>query len=127
MRGAVREVRELERKKKKLTGTSILSPSLSSLLTFAETCNVAASAWEYLLGVALVAFFLRFLRLFATLCFVYFLFAFLHFLPFRFVQENQKNPRVHKMFVRNSVAGNGCANFMDAWKTCVRSAGKPYP
>ena len=28
----------------------------------------------------------------------------------------QKNPRVRKIFVRNSGAGNGCANFMDAWK-----------
>ena len=36
----------------------------------------------------------------------------------------QKSPRVHKIFVRNSGAGNGCANFMDAWKKCVRSAGK---
>ena len=29
---------------------------------------------------------------------------------------SQKNPRVRKIFVRNSGAGNGCANFMDAWK-----------
>ena len=29
------------------------------------------------------------------------------------------------MFVRNSGAGNGCANFMDAWKKCGGSAGKP--
>ena len=36
----------------------------------------------------------------------------------------QKNPRVRKIFVRNSGAGNGCANFMDTWKKCVRSAGK---
>ena len=36
----------------------------------------------------------------------------------------QKNPRVCKIFVRNSGAGNGCANFMDAWKKSVRSAGK---
>ena len=28
----------------------------------------------------------------------------------------QKNPRVHKIVVRNSGAGNGCVNFMDAWK-----------
>ena len=28
----------------------------------------------------------------------------------------QKNPRVRKMFVRHSGAGNGCAHFMDAWK-----------
>ena len=32
------------------------------------------------------------------------------------VRVIQKNPRVHKNFVRNSGAGNGCANFMDAWK-----------
>ena len=37
----------------------------------------------------------------------------------------QKSPRVRKIFVRNSGAGNGCANFMDAWKKCVLSAGKP--
>ena len=37
----------------------------------------------------------------------------------------QKNPRVHKIFVRNSGAGNGCANSMDTWKNCVLSAGKP--
>ena len=37
---------------------------------------------------------------------------------------NQKNPRVRKIFVRNSGAGNGCANFMDAWKKSVRSARK---
>ena len=36
----------------------------------------------------------------------------------------QKNPRVRKIRVRNSGAGNGCANFMDTWKKCVRSAGK---
>ena len=29
-----------------------------------------------------------------------------------------------KFVVRNSGAGNGCANFMDTWKKCVRSAGK---
>ena len=39
--------------------------------------------------------------------------------------EGQKNPRVRKIFVRNSGAGNGCVNFMDAWKQCVLSAGKP--
>ena len=27
---------------------------------------------------------------------------------------SQKNPRVRKIRVRNSGAGNGCANFMDA-------------
>ena len=36
----------------------------------------------------------------------------------------QKNPRVRKIRVRNSGAGNGCANFMDACKKCVLSAGK---
>ena len=38
--------------------------------------------------------------------------------------KTQKNPRVRKIRVRNSGAGNGCANFMDAWKKSVRSAGK---
>ena len=38
---------------------------------------------------------------------------------------SQKNPRVRKIRVRNSGAGNGCANFMDTWKKCVLSAGKP--
>ena len=37
-----------------------------------------------------------------------------------------KNPfSVRKIFVCNSGAGNGCANFMDTWKNCVLSAGKP--
>ena len=37
----------------------------------------------------------------------------------------QKNPfSVRKIRVRNSGAGNGCANFMDTWKKCVLSAGK---
>ena len=46
--------------------------------------------------------------------------------PKRFLghADFQKNPRVRKIRVRNSGAGNGCANFMDAWKKCVRSAGK---
>ena len=39
--------------------------------------------------------------------------------------SNQKKPRVRKIRVRNSGAGNGCANFMDAWKKCGLSAGKP--
>ena len=39
-------------------------------------------------------------------------------------KKNQKNPRVRKICVRNSGAGNGCANFMDTWKKCVLSAGK---
>ena len=37
----------------------------------------------------------------------------------------QKNPRVRKIRVRNSGAGNGSANFMDTWKKSVLSAGKP--
>ena len=37
----------------------------------------------------------------------------------------QKNPRVRKIRVRNSGAGNGSPNFMDTWKKCVLSAGKP--
>ena len=37
----------------------------------------------------------------------------------------QKNPRVRKIRVRNSGAGNGSPNFMDTWKNCVLSAGKP--
>ena len=39
--------------------------------------------------------------------------------------NNQKNPRARKIRVRNSGAGIGCANFMDTWKKCVLSAGKP--
>ena len=39
---------------------------------------------------------------------------------------SEKNPRVRKIFVRNSGAGNGCANFMDAWKKCGLSAGKTH-
>ena len=38
----------------------------------------------------------------------------------------QKNPRVRKIRVRNSGAGNGCANFMDTRKKCVLSAGKTH-
>ena len=41
------------------------------------------------------------------------------------ITENQKNPRGHKIFVRNSGAGNGCANFMGTWKNCFLSARKP--
>ena len=40
--------------------------------------------------------------------------------------DNQKNPRVRKNFVRDSGAGNGCANFMDAWKKCALSAGETH-
>ena len=40
------------------------------------------------------------------------------------MNRSQKNPRVRKIRVRNSGAGNGCANFMDTSKKCVLSAGK---
>ena len=32
------------------------------------------------------------------------------------IRDFQKKPRVRKFFARNSGAGNGCANFMGAWK-----------
>ena len=35
-------------------------------------------------------------------------------ITFTFVQKNPFS--VRKIFVRNSGAGNGCANFMDTWK-----------
>ena len=38
---------------------------------------------------------------------------------------SQKNPRVRKIFVRNSGAGNGCVNFMDAWKNAFSLQEKP--
>ena len=38
---------------------------------------------------------------------------------------NQKNPRVRKIRVRNSGAGNGCADFMDAWKNAFFLQEKP--
>ena len=38
---------------------------------------------------------------------------------------NQKNPRVHKIFVRNSGARSGCVNFMDAWKNALFLQEKP--
>ena len=41
------------------------------------------------------------------------------------VRKGPLGPRVRKIFVCNSGAGNGCANFMDAWEKSVRSAGKP--
>ena len=41
-------------------------------------------------------------------------------------EKSQKNPRVRKIFVRNSGVGNGCVNFMDARKKCVLSAGKTH-
>ena len=34
---------------------------------------------------------------------------------------------VRKIFVRNSGAGNGCANFMDAWKNALFLQEKPCP
>ena len=37
----------------------------------------------------------------------------------------QKNPRVCKIRVRNSGAGNGCANFMDTWKNAFFLQEKP--
>ena len=40
-------------------------------------------------------------------------------------QTIQKNPRVRKIFVRNSGAGNGCANFMGAWKNALLPQEKP--
>ena len=44
------------------------------------------------------------------------------------LSEFQKNPRVRKNFVRNSGAGNGCANFMGAWKNAsVPQEEKPCP
>ena len=39
--------------------------------------------------------------------------------------DNQKNPRVRKIFVRNSGAGNGCADFMGAWKNAFFLQEKP--
>ena len=42
------------------------------------------------------------------------------------LDKSQKNPRVRKIRVRNSGAGNGCANFMGAWNFWVLSAGKPH-
>ena len=40
---------------------------------------------------------------------------------------SQKNPRVRKIFVPNSGAGNGCANFMDTWKNASVLQEKPCP
>ena len=37
----------------------------------------------------------------------------------------QKNPRVRKILVRNSGAGNGCANFVGAWKNALFLQEKP--
>ena len=38
----------------------------------------------------------------------------------------QKNPRVHKMFVRNSGAGNGWRQFSGHLERCALSAGKTH-
>ena len=38
------------------------------------------------------------------------------FFPSMALSLVQKNPRVRKIFVRNSGAENGCANFRGAWK-----------
>ena len=40
---------------------------------------------------------------------------------------SQKNPRVRKIRVRNSGAGNGCANFMDTWKNAFFLQENPCP
>ena len=45
--------------------------------------------------------------------------------PEPFSGTYQKNPRVHKIRVRNSGAGNGCANFYGRLEKCALSAGKP--
>ena len=37
----------------------------------------------------------------------------------------QTNHRVHKILVRNSGAGNGCANFMGAWEHALFLQEKP--
>ena len=39
----------------------------------------------------------------------------------------QKNPRVRKVFARNSGAGNGCANFMGVWKNAFFLQENPMP
>ena len=48
-------------------------------------------------------------------------------LDFPDLWEDQKSPRVRKISVRNSGAGNGCANFMDAWKNASVLQEKPCP
>ena len=45
--------------------------------------------------------------------------------PFPLPPIYQKNRRVRKIFVRNSGAGNGCANLMDTWKNAFSLQGKP--
>ena len=42
-------------------------------------------------------------------------------------KKNQKNPRVRKILVCNSGAGNGCANFMDTWKNAFFLQEKQCP
>ena len=42
-----------------------------------------------------------------------------------FSGQIQKNPRVRKIFVRDSWAGNSCANFMGAWKNAFFLQEKP--
>ena len=39
--------------------------------------------------------------------------------------KSEKSSRVRKICVRNSGAGNGCANFMDAWKNAFFLLEKP--
>ena len=48
---------------------------------------------------------------------------------FRYIPSTffQKKPRVRKILVSNSGAGNGCANFMDAWKNASVLQEKPCP
>ena len=50
------------------------------------------------------------------------------FLPTEFHPPipDQKKPRVRKIRVRNSGAGNGCANFMGAWKKASVLQEKTY-
>ena len=70
---------------------------------------------DFLVFLSVFPFFSRDFRGSVNPCFLWFS------LPF---SKNQKNPRVRKIRVCNSGAANGSANFMDAWKKCVRSAGK---
>ena len=42
-----------------------------------------------------------------------------------FRKKGQKNPRVRKIFVRNSGAENGCTNFMGTWKNALFLQEKP--
>ena len=45
----------------------------------------------------------------------------------KFRPNSEKNPRVRKTCVRNSGDGNGCVNFMDAWKNASVLQEKPCP